>query len=515
MARLAVMVEEERKYEVDTRFTMPDLVAALPPGGRVVERPPVTLTATYFDTSDLRLARAGASLRFRRGDEEPWTVKLPADSPGVRHEISRLGQPGTPPADLVGLVTALSRGAPLAPAAVVRTVRRAHEIRDGDDNVLAELADDTVSVLDGRRIASRFREVEVERKAGSRKLLDQVEAVLRPAGAVAGGFTPKHVRALGEAATREPDLVPPRPLGRKPTAGEVVTEAIRLDIARILSHDPLVRLRAPVGKDDTAVHQMRVGARRLRSDLRTFGPLVDSGWSRGLRDELAWIAAALGAARDAEVLRARLRRTVAADPLAPLDEVSVARIDADLAARHEDALVELDAALAADRYAKLVDMLIEAARAPRLTSLAGSRASEVLPRLVSRPWRQFAYGAHGVDGAADLDPGAPDDRWHDVRIRGKRARYAVDAVAPVLGGTAAELAKALQAVQDLLGEHQDAAIAADTWLSIAQADPDDHVLAVTAGRLFERERTAIRAVRAQFPDAWRAANRRRLVEWLP
>jgi CHAD domain-containing protein len=120
-----------------------------------------------------------------------------------------------------------------------------------------------------------------------------------------------------------------------------------------------------------------------------------------------------------------------------------------------------------------------------------------------------------VDGAADLDPAAPDEQWHAVRIRGKRARYAVEAVAGVLGGGAAELGKALGAVQDLLGEHQDAAIAADTWLSIALSDPDDHTLAVTAGRLFERERAVIRCVRADFPAAWQAATKRRMVEWLP
>jgi CHAD domain-containing protein len=90
----------------------------------------------------------------------------------------------------------------------------------------------------------------------------------------------------------------------------------------------------------------------------------------------------------------------------------------------------------------------------------------------------------------------------------------VEAVAGVLGGEAAALAGALAGVQDLLGEHQDAAVAAETWLAIANADPDDHALAVTAGRLFERERAAVRSVRAAFPAAWRAASRRRLTEWM-
>jgi CHAD domain-containing protein len=119
-----------------------------------------------------------------------------------------------------------------------------------------------------------------------------------------------------------------------------------------------------------------------------------------------------------------------------------------------------------------------------------------------------------VVGAGQLEPTAPDEAWHAVRINGKRARYALDAVATVLGGEAAVLASSLAAVQDLLGEHQDAAVAADTWLAIANSDPDDHALAVTAGRLYERERTAVRTVRNAFPAAWKAASRRRLTEWM-
>jgi CHAD domain-containing protein len=294
-----------------------------------------------------------------------------------------------------------------------------------------------------------------------------------------------------------------------------VTAAIRRGAGRLLAHDPLVRLRAPVGDNDTAVHQMRVGCRRLRSDLRTFGPLVDKAWAKPLRDELGWIAGVLGEARDAEVLRARLRRTAESDPLSPPDEAAIAHIDEALAARHEEALVALDEALRSDRYVKLVDDLVAATIAPQLTAQAEGRAGEVLPRLVSRPWHQLAYGAKGVDGAADLDPNAPDEKWHAVRINGKKARYAVEAVAGVLGGAAPDLAKALAGVQDLLGEHQDAATAADTWLDIAAASPGDHALAVTAGRLFERERAAIRTVRAEFPEAWRKAAKPRKTAWLP
>jgi CHAD domain-containing protein len=261
---------------------------------------------------------------------------------------------------------------------------------------------------------------------------------------------------------------------------------------------------------------MRVGARRLRTDLRIFRPLLDTAWTAALRAELSWLADALGQARDAEVLRARLRKTAGTDPLAPLDDAAVARFDADLAARHEDALTELDEALRADRYRILLDHLVAASAAPKLFfKRATIPAREILPKLVAKPWRQLAYGSDGVTGAGSLDPLAPDDEWHEVRIRAKRARYATEAVADALGGTAAELADAVADVQSLLGDHQDAAIAAHTWLAIAHADPDDHALAITAGRLYERERAAVRRARARFPEVWAKADRRRLTEWLP
>jgi CHAD domain-containing protein len=508
------MLEEERKYEVDPRFAVPDLRAVLPAGGQVVALAPAALRATYYDTADRRLARAGVSLRYRRGDDVPWTVKLPTKTTGIRREISRPGKPTAIPEDLVDILTVYARGAALEPAAELRTSRRVHELRGGDGTLLAELDDDTVSVLDGRSTRMKFREIEVERKECGGKLLDRIDELLRAAGAASGTFTAKHIRAIGSLGP--PDLTPPAGLGRRATAGAVVTDALRTDIGRILAYDPLVRLREPLPDGDTAVHQMRVGIRRLRTDLKTFRPLLDTEWSKGLRDELSWLADALGAARDAEVLRARLRKTAAGDPLSSLDDAALARMDADLAARHEDALHDLDKALRSDRYRVLLDHLITAAAAPKLIAKRASQpAAQLLPKLVAKPWRELAYGSDGVSGAGDLDPLAPDEEWHAVRIRAKRARYAAEAVAEALGGPAAGLAKAVADVQSLLGDHQDAAVAAQTWLTIAHADPDDHALAVTAGRLYERERAAVRKARKEFPAVWSAADRRKLTAWLP
>jgi CHAD domain-containing protein len=133
---------------------------------------------------------------------------------------------------------------------------------------------------------------------------------------------------------------------------------------------------------------------------------------------------------------------------------------------------------------------------------------------VARQWHRLADGGRGVQGAGELDPAAPDDEWHEVRKRAKRARYATDAAAPAIGAPAADLGIALAAVTDALGAHQDAAVAADTWLGIALADPDNHSLALTVGRLIERERAAVNASRRDYPRRWAEATHPRLTAWL-
>ena len=52
---------------------------------------------------------------------------------------------------------------------------------------------------------------------------------------------------------------------------------------------------------------------------------------------------------------------------------------------------------------------------------------------------------------------APDAEWHQVRIAAKRARYAGEAVAPMLGEEAAGFAHQMEKVTEILGEHQEAA----------------------------------------------------------
>jgi hypothetical protein len=73
-------------------------------------------------------------------------------------------------------------------------------------------------------------------------------------------------------------LVPRSPVALR--GADAVADALRRDMNRIFGYDLLVYLREPLSDGDTAVHQMRVGCRRLRVDLRMLRPLLDAAVAR-------------------------------------------------------------------------------------------------------------------------------------------------------------------------------------------------------------------------------------------
>lgn len=497
--------EREVKLSVWPGFSLPSLDDVV--DGGVVERAAdLRLEATYYDTPDLRLARAGITLRHRLGEGEPrWTLKLPRPSDGVvitRRELDVPGDGRTVPAELASLVRGRSRSAALGPVARLQTLRRPVRVRREEGAPwLVEIVDDEVSVLDGRRVALRFREVEVELAPEAPEgLLDELVRRLRAAGAGPPDPVPKAIRALGPVASAPSDPVEPRP-SAEPTAGEVLTRGLVRSVRRLLECDVGLRL----GEDPEAVHQARVATRRLRSDLRAYRSLVEGAWAAPLREELSWLADVLGGVRDADVLLARLRGHVGRlDPAdrEPAEEL-VAVLEGERAA-HRLALLE---AIDEDRYAALLEQLVTASAAPELLPIASRPAAEVLPALAAEPWRALAKSAGRVTRRT------PDRQLHAIRIRAKRARYAAEVAALVVGKPAQRLADAVAEVQDVLGEHQDAVVA-QTWLR-RQALLAPSAVAMVAGQLMEVERAEASKRRAAFPAVWERANRGRLRGWLP
>jgi CHAD domain-containing protein len=157
------------------------------------------------------------------------------------------------------------------------------------------------------------------------------------------------------------------------------------------------------------------------------------------------------------------------------------------------------------RYLDLLERLFAAARA--VPSYDDSANLELdVGELAVRPWKQLRKAVRALDD----DP--PDAELHAVRIRAKRARYAAEAVAPVVGKGAKRFASAVADLQDVLGEHQDAVVAGQ-WLRNHLPVGDDQAVFV-AGELAALEDAAAQASRDDWPDAWAQARRRRLRRWM-
>jgi CHAD domain-containing protein len=496
------MQEREAKLSAPPELELKDLIAASG-GDDVVARPlPVRrLRTTYYDTEDLRLARWGLSLRYRGG--EGWTVKLPEGGQGpllVRDEIVFDGPSTRPPAPALELVRAYARAAPLRPVARLRTSRHPVELLDRDERRLGELTDDHVAVMEGTQVARRFREVEVELAGDAPDgALDGLLDRLLAAGARPDKISSKYLQALGDRGELTPEVVVGQ-LGKGATVVELLRHDLSAGVLRLFRHDPGVRL----GEDPEAVHQARVATRRVRSTLRTFHTLLEPGWTSRLRAETKWLADRLGAVRDADVLLARLEGDLGL-LTEPDARVGGALLDR-LRGERNRARTRLLGAMRDERYTRLLEDLLAAASAP--ATLDGDRrAVDVALPLVKRTWRKLRKEV----GRAGSDP--TDEALHRVRIKAKHCRYAAEMVAPVAGGPAVRFAAAVEAVQDILGEHHDAVVA-EQWLRGAAAKVGDSPPALAAGQLIAAQRAAAVDARQRWAAVWKQLDRKKLRAWL-
>jgi CHAD domain-containing protein len=298
--------------------------------------------------------------------------------------------------------------------------------------------------------------------------------------------------------TLRDDIVVPE-VGADAAVADAVRHAVSRSATRLLDHERGVRS----GDHPEDVHQARVATRRLRSDLRTFGDVLEPSWTTPLRDELRWLGDLLGDVRDADVLRERLLSRLSR--LADEDRSAAELLIANLDARRDDARVQLLTALNEARYRRVADAVVAAARAPAvLPEVASARADAAFRPALESLWKDMdeAIG-HAVADASD-------ESLHRARIRTKRLRYAADAVEPVFGKRARRFAKAAAAFQDVLGAHQDAVVAAAWLREAAEATP---TTAFVAGELAALETEAAHEARDGWPRAWKRLSRKKLRFW--
>jgi len=495
--------ETETKYEMPEGAVLPSL-DRLPQVNGTSGPDEQQLEAEYYDTDDLRLLRAGITLRRRRGGSDAgWHLKLP-EGPGTRREIRLpLGQRRQVPRELAQLVRVHTRGMALRPVARLTTRRQTLVLLDKAGESLAEVASDDVSAqtMGDSTTVSQWRELEVELTGGDRRLLKAADALLRRDGLRPAGRSAKLERAL--AGQLPASAEPPR-LTQASPAGQVVLAYLRDQAETLKALDPMVRRDEP-----DSVHQMRVTTRRLRSTLRSFKRVIGGDH---LAAELKWLGGVLGEARDAEVLDDHLQAMLRTVPVEQLIGPVQARVQIHFAPVRVGARTAVLAALDSQRYFSLLDEMDQLIDEPRFSPRAARPARNVLPREVRRPYRQ---AGQWMARARRAEPGPPRDvALHEARKAAKRARYAGEVAAPAIGRQAARFTAQVKKLQSVLGAHQDAVIArqAERELGIEAHLAGEN--AFTYGLLYERENCDAQKLRARARKAWKKASRPRYRNWL-
>ena len=182
------------------------------------------------------------------------------------------------------------------------------------------------------------------------------------------------------------------------------------------------------------IHRLRTSTRRLRSELRAFQRHGRSRTgSRSIEGELKWFTGLLGEVRDVDVLSRRLEKALSSQD--DSDTEAMAPLFEELTARHASGLRAVRNALQGDRYRNLLTSLQSAIEHPALNDEASLSCRTALPPLARAAWRRLKKSAK------HLRPTDPDEPFHEVRKRAKRARYNAEMIAAILGRSTAKDAR--------------------------------------------------------------------------
>ncbi len=504
----AEMTRVRRHIELDVGwdFESPDLRSLV---GRPQRMPDQLRRTTYYDTPDLRLWVRGLILdHVGTADSEVgrWTLRTPPGA-GTRPDLGPrrwIGANGQVPEEVSRILLGTVRRSELRAVAEFDTTRRRLVLAAGTaDQPWGEVDDDLTTVRGGHNDGLRFRRVSVALQSGYPDVADSVLRCLQDSGATVAD-RPQLAFGLGRSANGH-RANKRHPARRGITLGDTVKGSLAAALHRLLDHDYRVRVDfgAPASHD---IHQMRVAARRLRSDLRTFGSVLDPIWLGHTIAELRWLSDVLGRVRDCDVMTARFDAELEkSGPEGRGADELVGR----LSEMRRAEIGHLQEAMSSERYLDLLDRLHATGRGPLpAVSDTSALSEEALPALVWKRWRSLQRRVkHGGVRPTDRE-------LHRMRIAAKRLRYAAEASVPAIGKPAKRTGVAAERLQTVLGELHDS-VAAMEWIRGQLTDPALPVgQAFSAGWLSRDEALRQPYLRTQWRLAWKKLEREKNRAWL-
>ncbi len=409
------------------------------------------LISVYFDTPDLALSKAGVFLRVREcGGRYRQTVKVMKSKTDLleRFEWEKEISGRVPELEAVDgtalqplLTSAL--GASLRPLFETRMRRTLHHIARGGSEV--EVAVDEGEIVAGARKTS-ICEVELELKGGEKAELFRLARSLDETVPLRLAVKTKSER--GFELLSQADFAVEK-AGDLDIKSEVTTADAFRTIARSCLRQIIVNEQAMSGGHAEALHQMRVGLRRLRAAISIFADVLVGSGVDSIKAEMRWITQELGPARDLDVF--------AADVLKPLQDARP--YDAAVGAAYRDFEERRKAA-----YARAAGSVRSGRFRTALLDLAewvevgdwGSAGEAASGSIAEHAAKELARLRKQINKRGrDLRHRSSQQR-HKLRIRAKRLRYATEYFASTFPGERnvkrrAELLSALKDLQDALG----------------------------------------------------------------
>ncbi len=493
-----------------TAEELPELkraLAAIAPGEPMVRR---TLVSTYFDTPDLALKQAGATLRVREEDGRFVQTLKTADPAGMnllaRGEWEDLVSENRPDPQAPHSGLRLPEGVAdaLCPLFVTEVGRETIEFEPlPGTRVEAAVDVGEIRALDGNAVEP-ISEIELELKCGNPAALYDLALKLLETAPLRIDARSKSQRGYGlvEGAGLQPAAVHAEAAALDPgmTVEAVLQSIGRSCLAHLLRNEPAALAGQPEG-----VHQMRVALRRLRSLLSAVKKLLPRDERRAIADRLAGLAAPLGPARNLDVFTAEL--------LAPLrcerpDEPGWG----DLAAAAERTRLEAHDRVAREilspRHTEAVLCLLRwfdgfgwrAPQGPETPELTAP-IDEIAPDLLDRRRRKVRQRSRGFARMT------PKER-HRLRIAVKKLRYTVELLRCLYPERdARRYVKPLKPVQDELGHGNDVRVAYGLVIDLGSRAEHADPVAEAGGQLLELHERALLRGEAKLHKRLRRLNR--------
>ena len=231
-------------------------------------------------------------------------------------------------------------------------------------------------------------------------------------------------------------------------------------------------------KDAEALHQMRVGMRRLRTTVTSLNSVVNFPESVNEKN-IKKIAGCLGSLRDLDVLKETLGTTYKPE-LPKKERLMLDDIISTLEKQRVDAAADVKALFKTERYKSLKTGLEEWLEKPSYQSLANLTIKQALPDLLLPEVSSFLLHPGWLVGtkvkdnkvvvSKDFDEKKIDkqlltqaENLHDLRKQGKRLRYQMELFSNLYGEGYANYLAQVRNIQEVLGSMQDSAVL-DEWL---------------------------------------------------